>query len=227
MNTEVTKKITSFFEQFPKVTYSKGSTILQPEDPLDYIYNIDTGYVKSYSVNEDGYDLIINIFKPLSFFPITETLAKKINPYYFEAITDTVLCKAPTQKVHQFIQNDNAVLFDLTRRISSGLEAFMIRTQYLIRANATQKVTSTLVILARRFGTKINSNEIKILLPQTQEDIGNFSGTSRETASTEMKKLEKQALIAKENKYIVIKDFEKIRALSAIYYEDHPLPYNF
>jgi CRP-like cAMP-binding protein len=227
MNNSLRDKKSDFFNQFQKVHFKKGETIIQPEEPLEYIYAIEKGYVKSYSLNDDGYELIMNIYEPGSFFPITETLARKVNTYFFEAVTNVIVYKAPTEKVHAFLQEDKEVLFDLVKRISIGLEGFMIRTQYLIRSNATQKITSSLVLLARRFGEKLKTNEVKIIIPQTNTDIANLSGVSRETASIELKKLKDENIITTKNKTTTILDLEKLKKLSTIYYEDQPLPYSF
>ena len=223
----IKQHIADFFAQYPTYTYKKGEILLRPDDEVEEIINIESGYAKSYSINEEGYNLVINIYKPYSFLPITETLAERTNPYFFEAMTDIVVQKAPTKDVHEFIKQDKEVLYDLTRRISSGLEGFMIRTQYLIRSNATQKVTSALVLLARRFGEEIGENQMRILLPQTHADIADMSGCTRETASIELKKLQDDGVISIEKKLITVLDFEELRQLSAIYYEDEPLPYSF
>ena len=227
MQEKVKKKVDNFFSGFSKLELTKGSIIIQPEEPLIYIYNLVSGYVKSYSINDGGLELTINIFKPYSFFPITETLSNKTNSYYFEAVTDVVLHKAPTQKVHEFVKSDPEVLFDLIKRISVGLEGFMLRTQYLVRSNSTQKVSSTLVLLARRFGETDENRKVKILLPQTHADIANLAGVSREPASIEIKKLVDLGYIKARKQIYTIEDFEKLRELSTLYYEDQPLPFSF
>ncbi len=103
----------------------------------------------------------------------------------------------------------------------------MIRTQYLIRSNSTQKVASSLVLLARRFGKTVGENRIQIPIPQTHSDIANLSGVSRETASIELKKLKDKDLILVDKKLITINDFKAIKEISTIYYEDQPLLYDF
>jgi CRP/FNR family transcriptional regulator len=217
---KVHEQIKGFFSGYPKLELKKGSVIIKPQEPLLNIYNIFLGYVKSYSINEDGMELTINILKPYSFFPITETFAGMTNNYFFEAVTDVVLQKAPTRDVHEFVKSHQDILFDLVKRISIGLEGFMIRTQYLIRSNATQKVSSSLVLLARRFGENLAGQKVKILIPQTHTDIANLSGVSRETASIELKKLQDGGIIAYKKQTFIINDFNQLRDLSVIYQED-------
>lgn len=227
MHETVRQKIDDFFSTYTKLEIPKGTTIISPEEPLVFIYNILSGYVKSYSLNDDGIELTINIYKPYNFFPITETLANRTNTYYFEAVTDVVLQKAPTHKVHEFVKSDTEVLFDLTQRVSSGLEGFMVRTQYLIRSNSTQKVASALVLLARRFGETSKDGKIRILIPQTHEDIANLAGVTRETASIEIKKFENLGNLNVDKQIYTIEDFESLRESSTIYHEDQPLPFSF
>lgn len=227
MQEKVKKKVDEFFSGFSKIELPKGSIIIQPEEPLIYIYNLVSGYVKSYSLNDGGLELTINILKPYSFFPITETLSAKTNSYYFEAVTDVVLYKAPTHKVHDFLKSDPEVLFDLVKRISSGLEGFMLRTQYLVRSNSTQKVSSTFVLLARRFGETDKNKKVRILLPQTHADIANLAGVSRETASIEIKKLVDLGYIKVNKQIYTIENFERLRDLSTLYHEEKPLPFSF
>lgn len=227
MEKDIEAKIKNFFSDYSTKIYKKGETIIKPEEPLVYIYNINSGYVKSYSLNDDGLELTINIYKPFSFFPITETLAGKINTYFFTAITDVEVTRAPTHKVHKFVKDNPDIMYDLIKRISSGLEGFMIRTQYLIRSNSGQKVASSFVLLARRFGKSVGNNKMKILLPQTHEDISNLSGVSRETTSLEIKKFKDEKIITVKRKHYTIEDFEKMKDLSTIYYEDEPLPFRY
>jgi CRP/FNR family transcriptional regulator len=223
----VDKKIKEFFSKYSSTEYKKGQSILKPGGKVDTIFNIESGYVRSYSVNEEGDVLVINIYKPLNFIPITEALADRVNPYFFEAMTDSVIQKAPLKEVIKFLQSDGDVLFDLARRVSIGLEGFMIRTQYLLRSNATQKITSTIILLSRRFGIRRDDNTHEIILPQTHEDIAGLSGTSRETVSIELAKLKKSKIISTDKKRITVLDFEKLKKLSEIYHEDEPLPYDY
>ncbi|MBN1169019.1 Crp/Fnr family transcriptional regulator [Candidatus Woesebacteria bacterium] len=227
MESKIQDKIDKFFSKYKSKVYKKGETLILPEEPLVYIFNLKKGFVKSYSLNEGGFELTINIYKPYSFFPITETLAGRTNTYFFEAITDVIVQKAPTHEVHEFVKENSDVLFDLTKRISSGLEGFMVRTQYLIRSNSSQKVASSLVLLARRFGENTDEGKIKIAIPQTHEDIANLAGVSRETASIELKKLRDIKVISEKAKKYTVNDYDKLQELSTIYHEDKPLPFRF
>ncbi|MBY9002309.1 MAG: helix-turn-helix domain-containing protein, partial [Candidatus Heimdallarchaeota archaeon] len=206
--------------------YSKGETILSPEDKINSIYSIKKGFVCSHSINEEGYELTLNIYKPSSFFPIVTALANVDSSYYFKAISNVVLYIAPVDEVIEYLRSDEEVLFDLTKRLSVGLEGFMIRTQFLIRSDARQKIASSLVMMVRRFGLK-DGKKVTIQLPQTHADIASLAGVSRETASIELKKLEREKVIERKGKTTIVLNLLKLQRISILYYEDKPLPYTF
>ena len=226
MDKEVLHKLNIFFSKYPTKKYSKGEIILSPEEYPKRIYNIKKGFARSYSLSEDGHELTLNIYKPSSFFPIPTVLAELKNSYYFEALSGIVLNLAPVDEVVEYIKSDKEVMFDLTRRLSVGLEGFMTRTQFLILSDSRQKIASSLVMMVRRFGQK-DRKKIIIQLPQTHADIASLAGVSRETASVELKKLEREKVIERKGKTTIILSLLKLRKISTLYYEDNPLPYTF
>ena len=226
MDKEALRKLNIFFSKYPTKKYLKGETILFPEMRPEIIYNIKKGFVRSYSLSEDGHELTLNIFKPSSFFPIPTVLAELKNSYYFEALSSIELNLAPADEVVEFIKSDKEVIFDLTRRLSIGLEGFMTRTQFLIRSDARQKIASSLVMMVRRFGQK-NSKKITIQLPQTHADIASLAGVTRETASIELKKLEREKVIERKGRTTIVLSLLRLKRISTLYYENKPLPYSF
>jgi CRP-like cAMP-binding protein len=226
MDKEVLRKLNIFFSKYPTKKYSKGEIILFPEKHPERIYNIKKGFVRSYSLSEDGHELTLNIFKPSSFFPIPTVLAELENSYFFEALSDIELNLAPVDEVIEYIKSDKEVLFNLTKRLSVGLEGFIIRTQFLIRSDARQKIASSLVMMVRRFGQE-DRKKIKIQLPQTHADIASLAGVSRETASIELKKLEREKIIERRGKTTIVLSLLKLRKISTLYHKNKPLPYSF
>jgi len=217
-----------FAEKYPLKKYTKGQSIILPGDENKFVYLIIEGHVKSYAIDENGNAIILNIYKPGNIFPISEVLAEKVNPFYFEVIDSCILRVVPTKDMINYLIDNKDALFDLTRRLSVGLEAFMIRTLYLIRSNAAQKIAAALVMLAKRFGVQDNGGKTLVIsLPQTHDDIASLAGVSRETASIEIKKLEKLGVLSRKNKKTIIKDYTKLCENSLIYYRNEHLPYTF
>ena len=226
MDDPVFKKLNKFFTEFKPIHYQRGETILRAEDVPQGASFIKSGYVRLYSISKEGKDVTLNIFKPGSYFPMTWVIADMPNVYFYEAMTDVEILRAPKGKVVDFLKGQPEILFELTKRILVGLEGILTRIQYLLYGDAHSKVASAILLLARRFGEKRKEGTV-ITLPFTHAGIASLAGITRETTSLEMEKLKKEGLITNKNHLIVVKDMGKLREESLIYFEDKPLPYTF
>ena len=224
---EVETRLKNFFARYKHKKYKKGEIIIRDSEESDVIYYIVSGYVKNYSITPDGKELTLNIFKPGSYFPIYLALGKMPNYYYFQAMSDITVFRAPLRDVELLLSKDHEVLFELTKRLSIGLNGLLIRIQYLLLNDAYNKVVSTFVYLARRFGENGKNGEVMIKLPMTHYEISNLACLTRETTSVEIKKLQKMGLISKQGDYYVVNNMKELTNESWLYYEEKPLPYNF
>ncbi|MCL4417203.1 MAG: Crp/Fnr family transcriptional regulator [Patescibacteria group bacterium] len=223
----LTQKLEKFFSKYKSINYKKGEVILRPEDiPLGVFY-IKSGYVKLYSVSDEGNELTLNIFKPHTYFSMMWTISDIKNSLFFEAMTNTELLRAPKEDVVKFLKSEPEILFDLTRRLLIGLDAILTRMDYLLLGDARSRVMSTVLSLIERFGIK-EKDEIILEIPLTHKDISNLAGLTRETTSIELKKLSDKGIIINKNRQLIVKNIAKLREESLIYKEgeesaDYPL----
>lgn len=219
-------KLTQFFSQFKLIKYKRREVVLRAEDAPQGVYYIKKGFVRVYSISPDGGELTLNIFKPGSFFPLTWAIAGIENSYFYEALAPTDAYRAPKEEVVNFIRNDKEILYDVSKRVLVGLEAILVRLQYLTLGDAYHRVANALLMLGRRFGEK-NGNNIKINLPVTQQDIAHLAGVTRETVSIELKKLKSDGYILCNKHFYVVNNLNKLKKESLIYVGGKPLPYTF
>jgi CRP-like cAMP-binding protein len=227
MGESVENKLNHFFSKYNLVSYAKGDTIINAEDVPDGVYYLIQGFVRLYSLSEDGKELTLNIFKPGSYFPVFWALADVPNVYFFEAITPVNVRRAPRQKVLEFAKSDTEILYELTKRLLVGFGGLMVRFEYLLRSDAAKKVASVFLLSARRFGKKNGGSGYVITLPMTHQDIANLAGLTRETTSLEVKKLERAGLISRKNRLWIVNNITKIKERSLLYLDEKPLPYTF
>jgi CRP/FNR family transcriptional regulator len=220
-------KLQSFSTKFSFRQYAKGETILNAEEDPPGIFYLQEGFVRFYSLSPEGKELTLNIFKPGSFFPMTWAVAERPNVYFFEAITAAKLRLIPKNKLLEFLQNEPELLFQFTQRILIGLDGLLTRMEYLLFGNASQRVTSVLLMSARRFGQEEKNGEVKIDFPLTHQSIANLAGLTRESTSLEMKKLENTGLISSKNRRITLIKPEKLKDKALLYRDEEPLPYTF
>ena len=220
-------ELEAFFGRFKPLKFRKREIILEAEEEPEGVFFIKSGYVRSYSISEEGREFTLNIYKPGTYFPATWALAEVPNTYFFEAMTTVELAKAPKEELIGFLRTNPEMLMDLTRRLLVGLNGLLVRIEHLLSKDAYHKVASALFMAGRRFGRKDGKGKIVVELPLTHQDIADLSYLTRETTSLEMKKLEKKGLVAKRKRLLVIKDMGKLKKESLLFLRGKVLPYTF
>jgi len=206
-----------FFVQFGKTqTYKKGEIILRPQEEPKEVYFLKKGFVRLYLITLSGREISFNIYKPGTYFPMTWAIGNLPNFYFFESLTNIIVYTAPRNKLVELVKNNSKLLFALTKRTYIGLDGVVRLTQALLTENARGKLISTLLVLGRRFGRKKANGDLAILLPLTHRILASLANMSRETASLELEKLQKEKVITYNSHSITISNLNKIEEESSI-----------
>lgn len=204
MDQDIQRKIDDFFTQCKHQSYKKGEILIRADDTPRGVFYLKEGQVKQYAISKKGDELVINVFKPISFFPMSWAINGTQNEYFFEAMTDLDVWRAPREEVISFIKEDPDVLFNLMSRVFRGMDGVLNRMTYLMSGEAYARLIAELLIYAKRFGKDKNTVEIAI----SEKDLAAQSGMTRETVSREMKILKDKGLVVSDNRKLFIKDLE-------------------
>ncbi len=200
----VAEKVDEFFSPYRVRKYSKGQILIFNGDQAEFVYYVISGRVKQYDVTYRGDEVILNVFKPPAFFPMSLAINKSDNPYTYEAETDIEIRQAPAADVVDFLENNPDVTFDLLARLYRGVDGLMSRMAHLMASSARGRLMFELLISCKRFGEQ--SQDGTYILEMNESDIGARAGLSRETVSREMKKLSNDSLIDFHAGKITIRD---------------------
>lgn len=213
--TSAALRLESFFRQYRHLRYKKGETVLYAGDDAPGAFMLVHGYVRLYSISKEGEELTLIVYKPGDIFPMLLAVSNVPNPYYIETVTPCELYRAPKDEFLSFIKSNGDVLFELTKRVLIRLGGLLSRMEYLAFGNAYQKIASILHICAERFGEESGTNII-VQVPLTHKDVANFVGVTRETASIEIKKLERKGIITFRGRHVVVKNLSNLRRESLL-----------
>lgn len=214
METTIAKKLEVFFTQFKHQRYKKGEILIRADDNPPGIFYLKEGTVKKYAISQSGEEVILNIFKPVSFFPMSWAINETPNSYFYEAKTDCEIWKAPKDEVIKFIKQNPDVLFDLMSRVYKGTDGLEARLKYLMSGSAYTRLITELIIQAKRFG-KINGQTVELAIAESE--LAADTGMTRETISREMKILKEKNLLTLSSHKLIIKDLRKLEAELAEY----------
>lgn len=207
MDKKLTEKLEEFFTKHKHQIYKKGEIIIRADDNPQGVFYLKKGYVKKYAISKKGEEFVINLYKPIVFFPMSWAINETPNEYFYEAITDLSVWRAPREDVITFIKGDPDVLYDLMSRVYRGTDGMLTRMTYMMSGNAYTRLITELIIHSKRFGKK-KDNKIEIKISEV--DLAAQSGMTRETVSREMKILKDKGLVQFNKSKLVINDVGKL-----------------
>jgi CRP/FNR family cyclic AMP-dependent transcriptional regulator len=193
MDGRAANTVEKFFSQYRVRRYKKGQVLILHGDTTDFVYNIVSGRVKQCDTTYRGDEIILSVFKPPTFFPMSLVINKAANLYTYEAETDVELRRAPGHEVIEFLKDHPEVMFDLLGRVYRGLDGVLGRMSHLMMSSAKGRLMYELLTAARRFGERHDDGRIEIAM--NESDLAARAGLSRETVSREMRKLEREGYV--------------------------------
>jgi CRP/FNR family transcriptional regulator len=203
MDPLIGSELDEFFDKYKKQQYRKGEILVRADDDPTGVFYLLQGQVKTYLISRKGDEVVLNIFRPVSFFPMSWAINNTKNLYYYEAMTEVTLRRAPREDVIVFLKDNPNVIYDLLGRVFSGVEGMLNRMAYLMSGNANSRLLSELIISAKRFGKKAPDGSLVVTL--TEKDLGTQTGLTRETISREMKVLKERGVVTFQKNQLVIR----------------------
>lgn len=208
---EVEQKVREYFSQFPHRSYPKGQILVFADENPDHIFYLVTGKVRKYDVSYRGDELVVNVFKPGAFFPMSWAINRTGNKFFYKTEEETELHVVPADKALEFLQANPDVMLDLLSRLYRGMEGVLGRLVHLMSGTARSRLLYELIIECRRFG-KADANGV-YRLAVSEVDLAAHAGLSRETVSREIQKLKDVGLISLDGKTLQVHDTAALERL--------------
>jgi CRP/FNR family cyclic AMP-dependent transcriptional regulator len=208
---DLQKRIGTFFSQFPSSRYPKGEIVVSDTDINNQVFYIETGFIIEYHISQSGEMFIVNLYPPGTFFPLCAFCEQPSESGYFETLTPCVIRNTSVRNFADFFLTDRELLIDFTNRLSRSLYYLAGRLGMVASSSAYQRTASALVYLAKNLGRPTGSNGSVIIdFDLTHREIAAWVGTARETASIQMKRLQKKGLVNYDRRKIIINDLDSL-----------------
>jgi CRP-like cAMP-binding protein len=200
--------IVQTFEQFiasyPLIVFEKGQTVLLKDESPKGTYVIESGIIKTYTINESGEERIISIDTKGEDIPIGFTIGLIDRcQYFYKAYSRCTIRVIPRDDYLKHLEENPESLYRRHIRLTKILLTNLKRIEALEQSNTSEKVARTLLYMADTLGSTFPNKTIR-KLSITQQEIANALGLTRETAGIVLKKLEvKQLLQHSRNTYVL------------------------
>jgi len=208
---DTAQKIASFFTAYPLRTFEKRELLARAEDRLPGVFYIIEGRVSQYDIAPSGNEVVVNVFKPGAFFPMSWAMNNTPNHYFFEAGTKVVAHLAPAADAVQFLKDNPDVTFDLLGRVYRGVDGVLRRMAHLMGGDAKSRLLFELLNAAYRFGEAQEGGSVYV--PFKESDLARHSGLARETVNRTIQSLKTAELVDVTHSGITIKHIDQIEAM--------------
>lgn len=202
MNQQILDKLNEHFSKYELKTCVKGKMLILADHEPEGVSLLVSGLVEQYDITPEGNNLIVNIFKPPAFFPMSWAINGTKNTYFYSALTDVEFRQANANETVVFLKANPDVMFDLLSRVYKGTDALLRRLVLAASGAAASRLMFELLIEAYRFGAAIDDKTVLIKVKQAA--LADRSGLARETVSRELHKLEQQNLIGLSGQRITV-----------------------
>ena len=187
-----------------KSVYKKGELVIRPHESPDYIYFIESGYVKAYSITKYGDENVHIIRHSGEIFPLIWTFTEEHRDIAYEAMDTVTIWRQPKKDYLEFLDKNLEATAAVLALAMRSYRTFAEHVNTLEYRTVRERAVSFLLACCRRFGTIQPDGSIKIDAPLRQQDIASSINASRETTSRELSMLAKKGLIKISERNVII-----------------------
>jgi CRP/FNR family transcriptional regulator, cyclic AMP receptor protein len=194
-----------FIKQFPTQTYKKGETLLTEGQTASNLLAIRSGFIKVTSLDENGNERMLWIAGRYDIVP-TEHLFSNHSPlnFFYTALSPVEIYKIPKDEFLTHAKSNLPLMTDIAASMSAHYDDLLVRINSIGQPNIHEKLVATLRYLAERFSANTIVDLYELGLPVTHQDLAEMIGSTRETTSIELKKLQTGGYIQYDRSHFII-----------------------
>jgi CRP/FNR family nitrogen fixation transcriptional regulator len=191
-----------------RMSYARNVEIFGEGEPVEYIYKVVSGAVRSCRVLDDGRRQVTAFHMPGQVFGLEIGQEHRFSA---EAITDAVIVIVKRTAILSLAGRDGEIARQLWTLTAEELQRVQDHMLVLGCMNAKQRVASFLLEMARH-----GSGSSEVELPMSRQDIADYLGLTIETVSRIMTQLEHDATIGlPTSRRIVLRNWAALSRLNA------------
>ncbi|MDX1477503.1 MAG: Crp/Fnr family transcriptional regulator [Saprospiraceae bacterium] len=191
-------------------TIGKYTYIYHQDDQAEYVYLLAEGTVKIGTQHNDGREMIKRILHPEAVFGEIGLFSNdRHNSFAMTLNTEVRVYRVSVSSFRQLMRQSAQLNFNVLEMIGRRLTNTEKRLESLIFKDARARIIDFLRFNAETRGRKVGF-ETFFKHNLTQQDIANFTGTSRQTVTSVLNELRKSNLIYFNRTGILIRDLANL-----------------
>ncbi|HBT88587.1 MAG TPA: transcriptional regulator [Desulfobacter sp.] len=205
-----------------ELSVNKGEIIFQEGDRGEGFYIVEEGQIKIFKISFEGKEQILHIYGPGHIFGEVPVFQGKNFPASAMALEPSTILFLPRQAFVQQIEKSPALAMNMLADLSRRLREFTIQIENLSLKEVPARLAAYILTLSQE-GTedsqtialgKERSPAANVSLPVSKVQLASLIGTTPETISRVLKKMDLAGFIKGDGKNILILDQEGLAELS-------------
>ncbi len=191
--------------------YSRFEIIFHKGDTSEHIYHVMSGIVKVSVHSVMAKEVIRSIAHKSMIFGEGSMCGEKERSAMAQVLDkNSEILKISSRALKKVFLQNGAVANDFLEIVGNKLRASEYRLESIIVEDARTRVVNFLKENAMNFGNKVGFNELLLKHSFTQQDIADFTGTSRQTVTTVLNDLKRSNIISLDRRRILIRDVAQL-----------------
>jgi CRP-like cAMP-binding protein len=188
--------VIKFVKNYPVKQFTKGEIIISEGDISDTLYAIRSGYIKVTSLDDSGNERMLWIAGRYDIVP-TERLFSRHSPlqFFYTALSDGDVYKVNKADFLAKAKEDLGLMSEIATSMSSHYDDLLSRINSVGQISIHSKLVATLRYVAERFSADESVDLYQLGLRLTHKDIAEMIGSTRETTTLELRKLQQDGYI--------------------------------
>ncbi|WP_375738640.1 fumarate/nitrate reduction transcriptional regulator Fnr [Pseudomonas boanensis] len=191
----------------------KHEHLFRAGEPMQHVYALRSGALKSYLLDKDGTEQITGFHLPGELIGL-DGIGYEHYPSYAEALETSMVCAIPIHQLEELAGVIPSLRKQLLRVMSHEIQAEHEHLSHT-RESAEQRLASFLLNLSSRY-SKRGLSPVNFLLPMSRSEIGNYLGLTTETISRLFTRYREQNLIDSSGRELHILDPQALHRLGGL-----------
>lgn len=199
----------SLMSKYPLLSFSAGETIYEAGKQSNFFYLVKRGVVKSHRIDQQGKELITELYKEDDFFGNAAFNASSAYEEFATALEETQLYAVSKEELHKILASNGRVTLELVEILSNNLQGIKHQLMDMAYGSVRKKTANTILL----FAEKIKKHPLKSIRI-SRADLAGVAGMAPESLIRTLSDFKKEGLIEIEGRNIKLVDPQALKNIS-------------
>ncbi len=194
------------FEAYPLLNFKKGAFVYEKGKQSNFFYLVKSGVVKTHHNDDNGKELITDLYKTDDFFGNSSEDAQVSHTDYATAIENTELYAIPREDFYELLLQNPQISIKLVEILNNSLIGLKNQLMNMAYGSVRKKTANTILL----FAEKIEKHPLKSIRI-CRSDLASVAGMAAESLIRTLSEFKKEGLIEIEGRNIKLLNCQALR----------------